>query len=200
MTVETLLRWAAGALAYLTLAILLLGIWRGARRQAGRTSGRAAWLRSPIFNLAASSLFFGLCYLGWIPLALSVPPPARAAMLALGALLYFTGIAFVLWGRHALGEYYFVSTVLGAQLFAGQKLITTGPFAIVRHPMYLGLVLAAWGSLLIYLTWTTLFFAIFAPAILLRGRQEERALKAEFGEQWVEYCNRVPAYFPRLRT
>jgi protein-S-isoprenylcysteine O-methyltransferase Ste14 len=65
--------------------------------------------------------------------------------------------------------------------------------------MYTGLFFAALGSLLIYPTWTTLLFASFAPLISVRARNEEAALAVEFGEQWREYCRRVPAFLPRLR-
>jgi protein-S-isoprenylcysteine O-methyltransferase Ste14 len=94
---------------------------------------------------------------------------------------------------------YFVSTSFGAQLYANHQLVTSGPFTIVRHPMYLGLLIGAVGSLLIYLTWSTVAFTVFAPFVLLRACREERTLAEEFGEQWREYCNRVPAFFPRPR-
>jgi protein-S-isoprenylcysteine O-methyltransferase Ste14 len=71
-------------------------------------------------------------------------------MLAAGSLLFFPGMGLVLWGRLALGRNYFVSTGIGAQLFADQQLVTTGPYAIVRHPMYTSLVLSALGALLMY--------------------------------------------------
>jgi protein-S-isoprenylcysteine O-methyltransferase Ste14 len=106
---------------------------------------------------------------------------------------------FVLWGRLALGKNYFVSTSLGAQLFAEHQLVTSGPFAIVRHPMYAGLITAAIGALLIYFTWTTAYFAIFAPFLILRAWREERVLAEEFGGQWDEYCERVPMLFPGRR-
>jgi protein-S-isoprenylcysteine O-methyltransferase Ste14 len=144
-------------------------------------------------------LFFGIAYYGWIPLPLMVPSSTRMVMLVLGSLLYFPGMALLLWGRLALGRNYFVSTGLGAQLFADQQLVTTGPYAIVRHPMYSGLILSALGSLLLYTTWTTMYFACFAPLIFVRAWREEKVLSAEFGEQWKEYCNRVPAFIPRLR-
>ena len=144
-------------------------------------------------------MFFGLAYLGWTPLPWTVSDSARVVMLALGALFYFPGMSLLLWARLTLGKNYFVSTGFGAQLFAGHQLITSGPFAILRHPMYAGLILAALGSLLIYFTWTTVYFACFAPLMIVRARREEAALSAEFGEQWIEYCKRVPAFFPRLR-
>ena len=77
--------------------------------------------------------------------------------------------------------------------------MTRGPFAIMRHPMYLGLIAAALGSLLLYHTWTTLAYAVFAPFILFRARREEQALAAEFGEDWQDYCRHVLAFIPRLR-
>jgi protein-S-isoprenylcysteine O-methyltransferase Ste14 len=200
MTIESIIQWLGGLFAFSILAFLLFGVWRGTQRQAGRTIGRKArWLFSPWFYLAASTLFFGLAYLGWIPLPWKVPPTARAWMLAIGALLYFPGLALVLWGRLELGKNYFVSTVISAQLFTGHQLVTSGPYAFVCHPLYTGLLLAAWGSLLIYFTWTTAYFAAAAPAILMRFRREEVALAEEFSEQWQEYCRRVPAFFPRLR-
>ena len=197
---ETLLRRLGGLLAYAALAVVFYGIWRGTRRPAGRTSGRAAgWLRSAVFYFLATAGFLGFSIGFWKPLPLDLQPGARLALLIAGSLIYFPGIAFLLWARLTLGKMYFVSTSFGAQLYAGHKLVTNGPFAIVRHPMYLGLVTAALGSLLLYQTWTALAYAAFAPFVLRRARREELALAAEFGEEWQAYCRRVPAILPRLR-
>lgn len=199
-SLESIIQWMGGLLAYVALAVMLYGVWSGTRRQVGRITGQmGGYLRSPWFHLVTSALFFGICYLGWVPLPLTISLQNRAWMLVFGSLLYFPGMSLTLWGRLALGKNYFVSTGFGAQLFAGQQLVTNGPFAIVRHPMYLGLILAALGSLLIYATWTTLLFAGFAPIITFRARREESVLAAEFGEQWQEYCQRVPAFLPRIR-
>ena len=196
----SIVQWLGGLLAYTTLGVVLYGVWSGAQRQAGRTIGKMGrFLRSPWFYLLSSALYFGICYLGWISLPLEISPPARLWMMVCGSLLYFPGMSFVLWGRLALGKNYFVSTGFGAQLFAEHQLITSGPFSIVRHPMYFGLMLAAVGSLLMYTTWTTLFFVCFAPFLCVRARREETALAAEFGEQWEEYCERVPAFFPHSK-
>lgn len=200
MLADTVVKWAGGLLAYSTLAILLYGIWRGTQRKAGRITGLyGSWLSSPWFYFVSTLLFLGISYFGWIPFALSFSPQTRGWMLTLGSLFYFPGMLFALWGRLALGKNYFVSTGFGAQLFTDHQLITTGPYGIVRHPMYIGLILAATGAHLIYATWTTLFFFCFAPLTSIRARREEQALAAEFGEQWREYCRRVPAFFPRLR-
>ena len=200
MILEHVIQWLGGLLAYAALAVVLFGVWRGTQQQAGRTVGLSGgWLRSWWFYLASSVVFFGVAYLGWRPLPLTFPASIQVALLIVGSLLYFPGMLFLLWARLTLGKNYFVSTGFGAQLFKGHQLITGGPYAIVRHPMYAGLILAAIGALLIYMTWTTVYFALFAPLTLVRAWREETALAAEFGEQWKGYCRQVPMLIPHLR-
>ena len=197
---ETVIHVLGGLLAYSILALVFYGVWRGTQRKAGRTTGRTGhFLRSFWFYLASAALFFSIAYFGWTPLPWTMEGQARLWGLVIGALLYFPGMFFALWARLALGKNYFVSTGFGAQLFEDHQLITHGPFAIVRHPMYAGLILASIGALLLYSTWTTLYFALFAPLTLVRARREEQALSAEFGEQWLDYCKHVPMILPHLR-
>lgn len=98
----------------------------------------------------------------------------------------------------ALGEMYNVSSRFGAQLYAGHRLVTHGPYALARHPMYLGILFAGAGGLLLYRTWTFLFVPAHFPALVMRARREEEALSATFGQQWQDYCRRVPGWRPRF--
>jgi protein-S-isoprenylcysteine O-methyltransferase Ste14 len=200
LPLESLIRSLGGIYAFVVLGIVLFGIWRGTQRKAGGAAGfKRSWLFSPWIYLVATALFLGLAYLGWIPLPWPVTPPMHLWMLLIGSLLYFPSLSLVLWGRLALGKNYFVSTSFSAQLFDSHQLVTIGPYAFIRHPMYVGLILTAWGSLLIYFTWTSLYFAVIAPALLLRSAREEAALAEALGEEWKVYSLRVPALFPRLR-
>lgn len=199
MMFVTAIQWLAAVLAYAVLAFMFYGIWRGTQRRAGRMVGRAArWLGVPWFYLVSTLLFLGISYAGWIPATRSPSAQGQFWMCLAGALLYFPGMALTVWGRLVLGQNYLPSMLIGVRLFQNQQLITTGPFALVRHPMYLGLMLATLGSALIYLTWTTIGFAACAPFLLLRARMEERALAAEFGEGWQQYRRRVPMLIPRV--
>jgi protein-S-isoprenylcysteine O-methyltransferase Ste14 len=195
-SVEWWVREVGAVSALVCLFAALAGMGRGLRRPRGRTTGLARKvLRLPAY-LLISVLFFGPCFLLWRPLPLAFSAPVRVLALALGALLLFPGLALVLWGRFTLGEMYNVSSSMGAQLYADHRLITHGPFAFVRHPMYLGIILASVGGLLIYRTWTLLFTTVTFLGLVLRARREEQALAAEFGEQWEEYCRRVPGWIP----
>ena len=190
----------AGLLAVTgTPVFLLSSLWRGARRLPGRTSGREPEaLRTPAFYLLASAGYFGLCYRLWRPLPVRLSEPARAVAVFTGILLFFPGLALVLWGRLALGSLYNVSSSFGAHLFPDHRLLTDGPFALVRHPMYVGILLVGIGGLLLYRTWTFALVLFHLPALVIRARREEDALEAEFGAQWVAYRRRVPPWVPRL--
>jgi protein-S-isoprenylcysteine O-methyltransferase Ste14 len=195
-SVEWWVREVGAVSALVCLFAALAGMGRGLRRPRGRTTGLARKVLRPSAYLLISVLFFGPCFLLWRPLPLAFSAPVRVLALALGALLLFPGLALVLWGRFTLGEMYNVSSSMGAQLYADHRLITHGPFAFVRHPMYLGIILASVGGLLIYRTWTLLFTTVTFLGLVLRARREEQALAAEFGEQWEEYCRRVPGWIP----
>lgn len=199
-TLEGLVRLAGVVVIGVTLAVIFYGLWQGSRRPVGRTAGRAPrLLRSGGFYLAAGIVYFGICWLLWKPLPVTFSPLARAVALALGSVLLFAGLGLVLWGRLALGKQYFVSTGMGAQLFADHKLITGGPYALVRHPMYLGCILAGMGGLLVYRTWTFVFVTVGFLGLAARARREEQALEDEFGEVYQAYRQRVPGWIPRLR-
>ncbi len=192
--------WVAGGVAYIALAILLFGLWQGTRRRTGRIIGhRARWLAIPWFYLVATVIFLGIGYALWQPLTNQLSRRAQDWLLVLGSILYFPGVSLTLWARWALGRNYFASSALAVRLFEDHQLVTTGPYEIVRHPMYLGLMLAAFGSVAIYHTWTTVMFAACAIVLLLRARKEEQALALEFREVWTAYCRRVPMFLPRLR-
>jgi protein-S-isoprenylcysteine O-methyltransferase Ste14/membrane protease YdiL (CAAX protease family) len=196
--IELWIRWLGGSVALLVLIIVLAGILRGLRRPAGRETENAhSMRRSPIYYLLAAVGFFGLVWLLWLPLPLDLSVSLRICSLICGGLLYLSGLGLVLWGRLELGKHYFVSTARSAALFADHRLVTSGPYAWMRHPMYSGLALTALGGLLLYRTWAFVFLLICFLAVLLRARPEERVLVETFGEEWQAYCRRVPRFVPR---
>jgi len=196
-------RWlrSAGVVAGLvTLAYMLVqGVWRGLRRPSGRATVRIGWALRPSLLLFVGALWIGLCVFLWRPVPLSLSAHVQVAAYLVGAALYFAGLGLYWWGALSLGALYRPSSALGVQLDAHHRLVTDGPYAHVRHPLYVGLQAAAIGGLLLYRTWTLVFVAINFVGLFARARREDHALAAEFGQAWESYRQRVPAWLPRLR-
>lgn len=78
-----------------------------------------------------------------------------------------------------------------------QILITDGPFAFSRHPMYLGMILAVGGLAVLLGTATPLLVFFLFAAIMDRrhARPEEAALGEEFAEEYRAYAGRVRRWF-----
>ena len=81
------------------------------------------------------------------------------------------------------------------------KLATTGAYARVRHPQYVGFILIMLGFLFQWPTLVTLvMFPILVVMYVLLARREERDAIAEFGEEYVRYSSKTPAFLPRLSS
>jgi protein-S-isoprenylcysteine O-methyltransferase Ste14 len=78
-------------------------------------------------------------------------------------------------------------------------LATTGPYAYIRHPQYVGFILIMLGFLFQWPTLITLImFPILVTMYLKLARREEREVLTEFGEQYARYAKSTPAFFPRF--
>ncbi|HLC40510.1 MAG TPA: isoprenylcysteine carboxylmethyltransferase family protein [Methylomirabilota bacterium] len=81
-----------------------------------------------------------------------------------------------------------------------KRLATTGPYAYVRHPQYVGFILIMFGFLLQWPTVLTLvMFPILVVIYVRLARREEQEVLKEFGEEYVRYAATTPAFFPRLK-
>jgi len=90
---------------------------------------------------------------------------------------------------------------LEARLVEGHDLVTTGPYNLVRHPIYTAMLgkLIATGIVLSY--WPVVVGAvlIFLTGTFIRTRFEERLLSDAFGEKFAEWKARVPGLVPFLK-
>lgn len=112
----------------------------------------------------------------------------------IGLTLMGGGTIFRIWAIQTLGRF-FTSTV---QTTGEQRLITTGPYALVRHPSYLGAFAAILGIPVMLQTWGGL--AVAAAAMLYayyrRIAVEETALLAQFGDSYILYRKKVKRMLP----
>jgi protein-S-isoprenylcysteine O-methyltransferase Ste14 len=87
-----------------------------------------------------------------------------------------------------------------ARLVEGHRLVTEGPYHLVRHPIYSAMLanLVATGLALSH--WIGLLggIVIFGIGTAIRVKSEERLLRAQFGPEYEDYARRVPAIVPRF--
>ena len=80
-----------------------------------------------------------------------------------------------------------------------QEIASSGPYARVRHPQYVGFVAIMLGFLLQWPTLLTLaMFPVLVYMYVRLARREERDALAQFGAAYQAYMGQVPAFFPRL--
>ena len=163
---------------------------RGHAREPRRVDQRALQLAATALIFLSFVLLFtrnGLVH------AMRVAP-SSTALGALGAALALAGIAFAIWARLALGRNW-SGLVMGVR--EGHELVQSGPYAIVRHPIYAGMLLAMLGTALTIGTLTAyLGVAAGLAGILVRVAIEERMMAAEFGTAHAAYRERTKKLVP----
>jgi len=93
------------------------------------------------------------------------------------------------------------TTLKVAEAHRTEKIVTTGGYSIVRHPQYLGGLLAHLGiSLLLSALYSLLFTSLMLVLIYLISKKEEQELIREFGKEYERYKKKVPMLIPRLRS
>lgn len=117
------------------------------------------------------------------------------ALAVTGVALTWIGIALALWARWHLGQYWSARVTLKE----GHKLIRTGPYARLRHPIYSGVILAASGGALAIDQWRCVAgVGLIVLGYWIKGRKEESMLAAQFGEAFAEHCRRTGFLIPKL--
>jgi protein-S-isoprenylcysteine O-methyltransferase Ste14 len=164
-------------------AIFAMVLGEGAQRQ---QSARASGVRL----LVVVALFVALRY-G------NLAPPQRvfgdfaADAAAAGAALCVAGVAFAIWARAALGR----NWGMPMTLHADPELVITGPYRLVRHPIYTGLAAMLIGTALVY-PFAALPCAVMIAYSLYSARREERDMERRFPEAYPAYKKRSKMLVP----
>lgn len=178
------------------LWLALVAYWGLSARIVKNVGTRWIWWREIAVRLG----FFAL-----VVLALQVAvvghalPNARLYALNTSALMGFTGFVFCAigiglailarahlnrnWGTHVLSS-------------ETPELITTGPYAFVRHPIYGGLVLAMLGSAIGQSVLWLLPLIVYGPFFVRSAKREEKLLIGQFPERYRAYMKRTKMLLP----
>ena len=173
----------AGVVFNVTVAAFVIGELLQAlrvRRGATRTSLAA----EIVFRL----MFFGGILL--LPVGLALAPGATIGggvwLFALGAVIGWLGLVLRWWSFVSLGKYFTVVVKTSDD----QPVVERGPYRVLRHPSYTGLLLAFVGAGLMLGNWVAAAGAVgvVSIAVVYRLRIEERALTAALGDRYREFA------------
>ena len=137
----------------------------------------------------------GLVVVPWEYAHYAGPIPRDGALAWVGLALFALGALLGAWAMRTLSGHY----TMRLNVTSGQALVTTGPYAVVRNPGYLGNLLALLGF---GLALSSLVGIVLTPVALvglaIRIRREEQMLLAEFGDQFRAYMQRTHRLVPFL--
>lgn len=185
---------ATDALLVTAWAVLAVDTFRQARRvPAGPGSVRSWNPPAAIRVLLLLALLAGMGWLEWAGGGRVVFHPA-AALLGLG--LAAAGLALHLHARRTLGRHW--SAVVTVR--DDHHLVEGGAYDVVRHPLYLAILLLALGTLIAHPSLAILCAALGVGAgVAVKVRLEDRVLHEALGATWERYAARVPALLPFRR-
>jgi protein-S-isoprenylcysteine O-methyltransferase Ste14 len=178
------------------LWVLLAAVWLGslpfAKPTIHRQSLESGWQQHALFFIGAYLLFGSLPTPEW----LSQPVLTVTALLALtGFAVVLCGVGFSIWARLILGENWSGDPSIKQD----HTLILHGPYRIVRHPIYAGILVALAGSALQHgLLRNFLGVVLCAISLWIKVAVEEHYMVHRFGDQYLRYSRNVSALVPFL--
>ena len=154
--------------------------------------------RASIFGIALQGAGYAVAWAFHRPY---FTPPSdsgavNVALATLAAALAVFSVWFVVSAARALGRQW----SLAARVVEGHRLVKEGPYRVVRHPIYTGML----GMLLATCAATTLppavpfALLVFLIGTVIRVRSEEKLLRETFGAEFDEYSRRVRGFIPGI--
>lgn len=182
---------ARTAAAVLTVVLMVVALLSGANLSPGEQEDRANRWVLPALGVIGLLSAFLLAYTDRIDFWTIGGETVRW----IGVLLFAVGGVLRLWPFFVLGSRF--SGLVAIQ--PGHRLVTSGIYALIRHPSYLGLLVNALGWALVFRSGVGVFLVAltFVP-LVARIRSEERLLRTHFGAEYDDYARRTWRLVPGL--
>ena len=155
--------------------------------------------RSSIVGIAIQMMAYLTVWVVRRPLSIDLLPFGAVVEVSLGVVavaLAVSSVWMTLAAVRALNRHWSLS----AQLIEGHKLITSGPYRLVRHPIYAGMLGLMLATALALSHWIAIIPAVvvFVVGTAIRVKSEEKLLREIFGAEFEAYSRRVPVLIPHL--
>jgi len=185
--------WPTSLLAIIWL--IWLASWIGASFWSGQTRKHVTVIKTSRYH--ALIVLGGILFTPWTSRLLGEKPfwnPGATGVYLL-TVVTLAGIAFTWWARIHLGRFW--SNAITHK--EGHKVIDTGPYGMVRHPIYTGLILGMIATGIAVGTVSAVLGAILISlGMAWKAKMEEVFLGQELGPDYVTYRQRVPMIIPFL--
>ncbi len=184
---------------FLALWVVYLLYWQVAARGA-KSNERVEPLMSRVMRSVTFFIVIALLMDHWIPIhALYwsyLSETNWTAWFWIGVVVCVLGLGFAVWARVYLGTNWSRSVTIKQD----HELITGGPYGLVRHPIYTGLLTGFLGTAIaIGQVRGLVAFALIFAVLWFKLRLEEQWMRLQFGEVYEQYAQRVPALVPLPR-
>jgi protein-S-isoprenylcysteine O-methyltransferase Ste14 len=125
---------------------------------------------------------------------LSISSTYHPLRIAISALLFVSAFALAQYAVRSLGRQLRIDAAIGSN----HQLVRTGPYSLVRHPIYTSMLLLLWAIAAVAcpISWAILFTVVFVVGTEIRVRIEDRLLEDHFGEDFLAYRRSTRAYLP----
>jgi len=182
--------WLFCGLAILFFASLIRAMTKRTAESGSRREGKSR------IGIILQSIGFVFAGLGGARPSLPLLSPAAlagalAVLLLMGGALYLFAASSSALGKNWSFE---------ARMRTDHQLIRNGPYARVRHPIYLGMLLFLLGLAVAFGHWLQLVVAVplFLVGTSIRTRLEDRLLEGQFGKDFEDYARSTPSLIPRI--
>ncbi len=155
-------------------------------------------LSRSVYNLVAS-VQLALLMAGWAPLPETLWHLTSPVAGGIAYALFGLGLGLLYWAIIAIDPWHFfgLRQAFGSQP-ATPQFVVRGPYRLVRHPIQTGLIVALWATPHMTVGHALLAAFLTAYSVLATLLLEERDLRAQIGQDYERYRQRVPALWPRL--
>ena len=181
--------------SFFLLKLMLIGFKEFRRKRNERFIERpATWLQysqPPLIVVMVALVYAGILMDHFRP---GLQPEPGFILRVTGVLMIAAGAGLAAWAIRSIGK----DMQTDIAVNQGHVLRTEGAYAIVRHPMYLSLILSGLGAGLSTLNLLLMGFSLFvlAPVQFLRARKEEELFVKHFGRTYTKYQKKTPMIFP----